>query len=516
MASAVLLSAGIARSWGPLELGKSVLGEQSYIALVSSLLATLLIGAFSSTAVQVLSAARDSRPADLAWLTRATTVALVGAGVVSAAVMLAVGSRADVLRVVWVIAATTVLVDAIGIALQSRVVANEGWSRVGARRLLFQILSPLMGVAALLLGLGIPGVFAAQTLASVGGLLWILPLVRQQPPPSGASAAPRPTPRALLVLAGGFFTAGLFITLLERRLEIVFIERLSTADQIAAYSTAFNLFAVAFFVCSSLTFAALPSVAALAAGGEMDKVHGAMRRAGRLLVTFSILLGAAVASVGPGLVLFIYGPEFSDASGLVPWMCLSLLLAPLAGVARVYWTGLGLLRPVLATGAVGLLADVALCLALIPAFGARGAVAANLGGVAAGSLSLLVMTHRRTGGLRIGGRPVLGAAAVAGPSAAAALLVHAAAPGLVGVLASGVAFCAVALLVSRVVHPVAGADVTWLAGALPQRAGPAVEWLGTPQLAPTRSARSRTHVDTRAGAGTHADVDTGAGTGAPR
>lgn len=485
MASTVLLSIGIARSWGPQPLGKTVLGEQSFIALVSSLLVTLFIGALSSTATQVLSAARHSDPRELAWLTRATSVAIIGVGALCAAALVVVGSQRESFQVVWFIAATTVMVDAVGVALQSRVVAREGWSRVGARRLVFQVVSPLLGLALLLLGFGIPGIFVAQTITAVGGLLSILPLVRETSLPARDRApVAHASLRSLGVLTGGFFTAGLFITLLEKRVEVLFIEIFSTADQIAAYSTAFNLFSVAFFVCSSVAFAAMPSVAALAGSGEMDKVRGAMRRASRLMLTFSVLIGAAAASVGPGLLLLFYGGDFTDAAALVPWMCLSLLLAPLAGVARVYWMGLGQMRVVLISGALGLAADVALCVLLIPTWGAAGAVAANLGGVAAGSLSLLAVTHRQVGSMHLGPRPLLGALAVSAPSAAAAVAVHAALPGVVGVIGSGLAFCAVALAVSRVVHPVAAEDVTWLAGALPPRVGPGVQWLGTPQFAP--------------------------------
>lgn len=490
MATTLVLSVCIERT-----LGKTALGQQGYVALVASLLVTLLIGSLSGTGVQLLSAARGREDAaEVARLSRLTTAAMTGAGGVCAGVLLAVGSQQDTLRVLWVVAAGTALVDGVGSSLQTRVVARDGWHRIGSRRLASQLAGPLLGVVALLAGLGLPGVFVAQAVAATALLVALVPLARGgaagDRAGAGAAGAAALGLRPMALLAGGFLAANFFVTLLERRIEGLFMQ--SQPAQLAAYSVAFNLFAVAYFACGAITAAAMPSIASVAAAGEKDRIHDALARAARLIVSASLLLGAAVASVGPTVILVVYD-DLPEAAALVPWICLALVLGPLAALVRVYWSGLGLLRPVLLTGAAGLVADVIAAALLVPRHGAAGAVAANLAGVTVASASLLVFTDRQVAGLRVGYRPVLGALVVAAPSATAAVVVAVALPGVVGLTASAAAFCVVALVVSRLVHPVAHDDVVWLAGALPSRVGPLVRWLGAPQAALMLS-RARTRV----------------------
>ncbi len=478
MATTLLLSVAIERT-----LGKTALGQQGYVALVSSLLVTLLIGSLSATGVQLLAAARGRDDArEVARLSRLTTAAVTGSGALCAAVLLAIGSQQEQLRVLWLVAAVTAVVDGVGSALQARIIARDGWQRIGSRRLVSQVVGPLLGVVALLGGAGLAGVFTAHALAATGLLVALVPLAREPAGGGATGGAPgQRTPlRPMAALAGGFLAANFFVTLLERRIEGLFLS--DQPAQLAAYSVAFNLFAVASFACGAITAAAMPSIATLAAAGESGKIHDALARAARLIVTASLLLGAAVASVGPTVILVVYD-DLPEAAALVPWICLALVVGPLAGLARVYWSGLGRLRPVLVTGAAGLAVDVAVAAALVPGFGAAGAVAANLAGVTTAGVALLVVTDRRVEGLRVGPRPVLGALVVAAPSAAAAVAVTAAAPGVLGMVGAMAAFCAVALVVSRLVHPVAHDDVAWLAGALPDRVGPLVRWLGAPQAA---------------------------------
>jgi O-antigen/teichoic acid export membrane protein len=486
MATALVLSVAIERT-----LGKTALGLQGFVALVSSLLVTLVIGSVSATGVQVLAAARtDARLA--ARRARLSDLALTCAGALCAAALLAFGAGAEQLQVVWAIAAGTAMVDAVGTALQTRVVAAEGWGRVGARRLVSQVLASVLGIAALLAGAGIPGVFAAQALAATVLLLVLVPLVREVSAAPGPAGPPEPAPalppastpavKAIGVLAAGFFAANLLVTLLERRIEGLFLGWFSTPDQYAAYSVAFNLFTVGYFACGALIFAAMPSISALAATGELARIHESLGRAARLVLASSVLLGAGIASVGPTTVLVLYD-DLPEAAALVPWICLALVPGPLAALARVYWSGLGRLRPVLLTGALGLAVDVGVALALVPSLGAGGAVAANLAGVTTGAVALLAHTRRRWGGLGLTARAVLGPCAVAAPAAAAAVAVAAAVGGVLGLLASGTTFCVVALAVGQVVRVAEADDVAWLAGAVPGRAGPLVRWVGAPHVA---------------------------------
>ncbi len=203
----------------------------------------------------------------------------------------------------------------------------------GARRLAAQAASPLLGIVLLLAGMGVIGVFVGQAIASVGYALALWSFVRRHPPATPADPGPAPDFRPLLRLWTLFVASSVIQQVVERRLEVVFLERYSGPAQIASYSVAFNVVTIAFSFCSSVTGATVPSIAAASAAGDSAKVEAAFNRALRILALVGALFTAGLVAVGPALVTVFYGAAFSEAASLVPWLALSLLLAPLGHYA---------------------------------------------------------------------------------------------------------------------------------------------------------------------------------------
>jgi hypothetical protein len=163
MLGTTVLSVIIARVLGP-----ALLGEQSFIAYVGSLFAAVLVGSFTDAAIRSLSAARGAADHELLGrLTVWTSLGHACIGVVSATVLATVAAFSEH-PTAWLVVACTMLVDALGWAYASKLIAERGWAPVSSRRLLWQFVAQALGIAAVLAGLGITGVFAANLVAAVG------------------------------------------------------------------------------------------------------------------------------------------------------------------------------------------------------------------------------------------------------------------------------------------------------------------------------------------------------------
>ncbi len=179
MGSTLALSIVISR-----ELGAAVLGEQSVIAYVASLLVSVFIFSFTTASIQLLATAVGAKDDDrLAWLARWSGEAHLTGGVLAAALMTGIGLFRDEYRLLWFLAAATALVDALGWSRTVRDIAHRGWTRTSRRRLVAQAASPLMAIAAIYLGWGIEGVFTAQLVVAVALLVSLALLDRTLPRP---------------------------------------------------------------------------------------------------------------------------------------------------------------------------------------------------------------------------------------------------------------------------------------------------------------------------------------------
>ncbi len=452
-------------------LGPELLGQQSLVAFTGTLLSALLLTSLTDASIRSLSAAHASHPAGLAALQRWSLWAHLSAGAAVAAVLIGVGLLRGQLAAAWLAMAATVALDALCWAWSSRSIARDGWAPVARRRLVTQILAVVLGIAALLGGLGVAGIFLAAAAASAVLLLLLRSEARSTRAPRGPGLPRQGMRRLWLVFAAGAALA----QIVSGRLEILFLGAYQSGTAIAHYSVAAMLVTAAVTLPAALAGAAMPAVAAASGTGDTARSQEAFVRAMRVTVLLSLPLTALIVTVGPAVVLAVYGEAFAEAADLTRVIGLGAVLIPAGRLATSYWSGRGLLRLPIAAGLVGAVVEISLALALIPRFSASGAVVTTLAAQGAAAVVLVALTWRSLGRAPLDPRGwCAGAAAsgLAGVSGAAAV----AAGGLPGVLAGGAAtvlvFAAAAWALGLVGMPLLDtADAAWLAGALPLRLG---------------------------------------------
>lgn len=357
-------------------LGAERLGTQSLIAFAEALVSAVLVQTLTAASIRTVAAAHgegDERKVALMswWAVRAhlilgATAALLLAGF---ALLRHDGESS------WWLASVSVLATASGWAYGCVVVGVKGWERVGQLRLLSQLAAAVMAIGALLMGGGIEWIFIANILAS----LWVAFAIRREA--RGMSYAPtrQPLPdfwRLYLMLALGEIIAQLVV----RRSEFFILDKFSSESEIAMYSIAFMLVAVATSVPQSLGNAVMPEVARAAGAGDMEGLRHHLSRALRVTAFFSLPLAGAMVTVGPDLVSLVYGEQYRRAGELTAFASISVVLLPVWSLCQDYWSGRGLLKPVLVAGAIGAVVDLAAAFTLIPGQGALGAVLAKLCG----------------------------------------------------------------------------------------------------------------------------------------
>jgi O-antigen/teichoic acid export membrane protein len=454
-------------------LGAAVLGEQSLVAYVSSLMVSVLIYSFTSASVQLLASAGGAKDqARMAWLARWSFAAHLAGGAAAAGVMVSAGLARSDYRELWILAAVTAMVDSVGWAYACRDIAQRGWARTSSRRLVAQAVSPVAAIVALLAGSGIQGVFIAQLCVSVLLLVALRRIDQRTLRPAARDHAAPPW-RPALRLWSLFAVSGLITQIVERRLELLFLDHYHDARTVAMYSVAFSLVAIPITLSGSLIHAAMPAIASRHAQ-DPSVVTRALSRAARVVVTIDLFLAVGTVTVGPALVTSVYGRDFTEAGSLVRWLGLVLLVVPLGQLCTALWSGTGRLAPVLVAGGIGAVTDIVLALVLIPPLAAAGAVITTISAQTVAAAIIIGYTVRN--GFRFDLRPrrlvrVVLILAVAGTLAATA---EALVDGVPGAVLGVLGYLVLVGLGARLLGFFDTEDVEWLAGTVP---GPAARVL---------------------------------------
>lgn len=447
-------------------LGASALGTQSLIAYAESLITSLLVWAFTAASIQALASRRGAGDrSGFARLGRWSFWAHAVAGSVSALVLAGIGVFSDT-PLPWFIVSTSAVINALGWAYASRIVGAKGWTPVASRRLVTQSVSQVLGIAAVLIGLGINGVFAANVVAALGLLV---ALARIAPPLGRPSFAP--FPREVLQLVGVFFLLSLLSQVVNKRIEFLFLGAFSTTQQVAMYSVAFMLVSSASTIPSALIGAGMPSVAKWHGADEMHRVAWQLGTAFRVTLAASLPLTAAIVTLGPGLVRLLYGEAFDEAAMLIPLLSLSTIVVPSGVLAAAFWTGIGSLRPLVLAEAIGGVLDVGLAWWAVPRFDAWGAAIANVAGQSLASLLLVISIRLRMGRFRIALPRLFFTTVVSVVAGIFGLVVQLEIGGWAGLLAGAAVLLVVLGVAGRLIGFLGADDAEWLRGTLPTRLG---------------------------------------------
>jgi O-antigen/teichoic acid export membrane protein len=178
-------------------------------------------------------------------------------------------------------------------------------------------------------------------------------------------------------------------SLIHARGDQVLLESFGRRSALAAYSLAYR---VNDAVLALVHAAGMVSFPALAQSAPVDRA-----RLGRRISFWGCMAGLAIglgaALVGPALVVWLGGSQYADAGPLVRLLAVALAASvanlPLAQIVIVAGRTTHLL--VASIAAVGV--NVALNVALIPAFGARGSAAATIATEMGGLVCVAVLAH---------------------------------------------------------------------------------------------------------------------------
>lgn len=148
-------------------------------------------------------------------------------------------------------------------------------------------------------------------------------------------------------------------------------------DELGQYAAALRLVSVFAFVPMVVQTVAAPEITRAKRDDEslyQRRLHSLYR----LMFGIFVITAIPLIVLGPVAARLLYGASYAGAAALIPWLALRLFFTNY-GVARsIFVTNEGLFRFALVTSIAGAIANIGLNLALVPHWGARGAIAASL------------------------------------------------------------------------------------------------------------------------------------------
>ncbi|GAB6040560.1 oligosaccharide flippase family protein [Endothiovibrio diazotrophicus] len=156
------------------------------------------------------------------------------------------------------------------------------------------------------------------------------------------------------------------------RLDLFLLDALRGSDEVGHFSAAWRLAEGGFIVATAYVTALFPNLVKVARqGGSLSPL---VAGATRLLAAGGVTAAAAGALAAPWLTTLLYGSAYAPAVPLLRGLFLSLPMLLLSGLFAHALVAMGQVRPFIFAQLIAILANVAVDLALIPAWGALGAV----------------------------------------------------------------------------------------------------------------------------------------------
>ena len=198
------------------------------------------------------------------------------------------------------------------------------------------------------------------------------------------------------------WASGLITFLVYSRSEIFLLQWFNKTEALGVFALAFGLAQVITAPADAMLHALLPAVAGVLSSWP----ERSLRAFDRSTRVSALLCGGIAAAVIPTLffaVPLIYGRAFTSAAWLFIPLALVSVFQSLNNPVTAFVTGRERGRLILASASAALVVDVAIAVALIPQFGAWGAVAANVAGQMVGLILLAasepLLTQRGLGSI---------------------------------------------------------------------------------------------------------------------
>lgn len=332
---------------------------------------------------------------------------LAGAGYLGVVVAAGlVGYPADLRALIW-IAGLVLVLGVPGTLLSSGLDALEHMHRSALCGMLGRVLAIALGIAALVLGLGLRGAFVGSLVAT--GVTWITLLVVGWG--SGVKLGWVIDRPFLVALARRSLPyAVIAVGLIYLNLDFVLLSRFYGPQEVGMYGAARKPLEYLAFIPGSVTGALLPAMAAeFSFSGE--RFWRGYSAAVYLLICLALPLAVIAILLRERLIVALFGQAFLPAAAAVPALALSLVIVFLLFPTSLVAFSAGLVREFLPTFTFNALAGIGLQWLLIPRYGYVGASLSFLASSLIGCMTLLRFQRRFFGHLpplgRMAVRPIV-------------------------------------------------------------------------------------------------------------
>ena len=445
-------------------LGPELMGRLTLLTFAGATLIVLLSAGLNNALVRYASEAIGRGRADAvrllwrwAWLVEGVCA------VVAAAVLVGLGLAGADPRSGWLLVGAAAAIGVLHSVPSALLFATQRWRQAVTVGLVTGSVHTAASVVVLAAGGGITALLAVDASIGLVNLVWTALLGRRELRRLPAAGSGSEDLRRQVTRFALLSTASLALWyVLERRSEVLFLAWFSSDAQIAIYSIPFSALAVATLIPAALAGVASPAFATLYGARAEDRIRSGHARAIRLMALVTFPLTAAALSLGPELLLLVYGDEYSGTEPVAVILFASLPAVAATTLSVALLTALGRLREQIVVTACAVAVSVALNLALVPAFDAEGAAVAHLAARVVAGVLLFAVALRALGGVEVRAGalvPAVVASALAGIVAWAPVALLGGVLGVVtGLVAGALAFAVLA----RLLRIVPAEDAVWL------------------------------------------------------
>lgn len=281
------------------------------------------------------------------------------------------------------------------------VARSFGWFRLTTVPI--YIVRPLLiGAACLALSLGgfeltfaVVGAVVVSSMAAVSAALTLLIAFRL---PRDATAPPSPKPRMRTLWLRAALPL-LLVSGLEdlfANADILILSVLMPPEDVGIYFAAVRVLALANFVHFALYFVSGRAFALALAERGGGRLQESVIETARLTFWSTLVALAATLAIGP-LLLGAFGEGFRSGYGVMAILAGGILARAMAGQAGELLIVSGRQRQALVIAGGAFFTNAALCLALVPAYGLKGAAFATALSMAVRSAALIAVVRRGMG-----------------------------------------------------------------------------------------------------------------------
>jgi O-antigen/teichoic acid export membrane protein len=261
----------------------------------------------------------------------------------------------------------------------------------------------LVAAAVLAGGLSAAGAVGLQAAAAVAAGVVAAVLLRRAlaaqavstPAPAGGGGRVGPAPREWLRSSLPMGATAMLL-IIESQIGLLVLGAVSNPVETGLYAAAFQCTAPFALLLTVGRLPLGPVVARLRAAGERERLQRGLRVATRGVAAIGAVV-AAVLLVVPEAVLGLFGSDFTGGAGALRLLAVAQVVNLLSAFNGMVLIMGGEERAAMRTTIACFVLDVALCLALVPSLGARGAAIAVLASVTVRNVANSLATRRLIG-----------------------------------------------------------------------------------------------------------------------